>query len=170
MQLEATWEGHAAAARKAKAAGGDGGESSSEWETDDGEDGDVGMADGSEEHCQGCTHECSHAAASGAGCSQGTGHNHAGTHNHHGHAHAHQGQQQHQHQGPRYPQLPQQPLEADPGPLEPTYLQLFLLKYVCATPACFGTCAPTAPGSGQLVCSVCGVTRSEDDFLADLGA
>lgn len=74
--------------------------------------------------------------------------------------------------GPRrFPQLPLQPQEADPGPLDPTYLQLFLLKYVCPAPGCYGTLAPGAPGcgSGTHVCAVCGQGRSEADFLAELG-
>ncbi|GIL75147.1 hypothetical protein Vretifemale_4926 [Volvox reticuliferus] len=54
------------------------------------------------------------------------------------------------------------------GPLEPTYLRLFLLKYMCAAPGCFGTAAPVKPGSTLLECNVCGCTRSEQEFLREL--
>lgn len=54
------------------------------------------------------------------------------------------------------------------GPLDPTYLQLFLLKYVCPVPSCFGTMAPVGPGVSLYECAVCGRTRSEEQFLADL--
>ncbi|GIL51020.1 hypothetical protein Vafri_6979 [Volvox africanus] len=54
------------------------------------------------------------------------------------------------------------------GPLEPTYLRLFLLKYMCAAPGCFGTAAPVKPGSTLLECNVCGRTRSEREFLREL--
>lgn len=63
---------------------------------------------------------------------------------------------------------PVEPEAADPGPLEPMYLQLFLLKYVCSGVGCYGTLAPAGPGSSQLECSVCGVQRSEMEFLAEL--
>ncbi len=46
----------------------------------------------------------------------------------------------------------------DEGPLEPAYLRLFLLKYICPKDACFGTMALQQPGS-QVRCtssSVCG--------------
>ncbi|GLI62126.1 hypothetical protein VaNZ11_004662 [Volvox africanus] len=54
------------------------------------------------------------------------------------------------------------------GPLEPTYLRLFLLKYMCAAPGCFGTAAPVKPGSTLLECNVCGRTRSEREFLREI--
>ncbi|KXZ51077.1 hypothetical protein GPECTOR_14g61 [Gonium pectorale] len=63
------------------------------------------------------------------------------------------------------------PISAPPGeegPLEPAYLRLFLLKYMCARPGCFGTAAPPTPGSALLECNVCGATRSEQDFLREL--
>ncbi len=64
--------------------------------------------------------------------------------------------------------LPTQQDEGDQGPLDPTYLQLYLLKYVCPVPDCFGTLAAQAPGSGMLQCSVCGGVRSENDFMSEL--
>lgn len=54
------------------------------------------------------------------------------------------------------------------GPLDPTYLQLYLLKFVCPVPSCFGTMAPVGPGVSLLECAVCGHTRSEEKFLQDL--
>jgi len=60
--------------------------------------------------------------------------------------------------------------EGAPGaPLEPAYLHLFLLKYVCPAGECGGTMAAT-PGGGACVCSVCGTVRSDAQFLADLEA
>ncbi|GLC36920.1 hypothetical protein PLESTM_000518500 [Pleodorina starrii] len=65
----------------------------------------------------------------------------------------------------------QPPIVAPPGeegPLEPTYLRLFLLKYMCSAPGCFGTAAPPKPGSTVLECNVCGRARSEKEFLREL--
>jgi hypothetical protein len=67
----------------------------------------------------------------------------------------------------------------DEPPLDPTYLQLFLLKYVCAQPGCFGTLAPLPPAAadgmmscgeaaGVHECNVCGALRSEAEFLQEL--
>jgi hypothetical protein len=60
--------------------------------------------------------------------------------------------------------------EADEGPLDKTYLELFLLKYLCSRLGCLGTMAPTAPGTGILECSVCGAQVGENDFLEGLEA
>ncbi|KAG2495194.1 hypothetical protein HYH03_006800 [Edaphochlamys debaryana] len=63
------------------------------------------------------------------------------------------------------------PIMAPPGeegPLEPAYLRLFLLKYMCPRPGCFGTAAPPAQGSSLLECNVCGHRRSEQEFLREL--
>ncbi|KAJ9507575.1 hypothetical protein QJQ45_019243 [Haematococcus lacustris] len=60
--------------------------------------------------------------------------------------------------------------EAEGGPLEATYLQLYLLKFVCPRPHCLGTMAPTDVGSSLMACAVCGCQRSEQAFLADLDA
>jgi hypothetical protein len=65
-------------------------------------------------------------------------------------------------------QLPPNP---DEGPLDPTYIQLFMLKYVCPAPGCFGTLAPLAPDQGPqdiYECNVCGARRSEVQFMQDL--
>ncbi|KAG1656021.1 hypothetical protein FOA52_005649 [Chlamydomonas sp. UWO 241] len=68
------------------------------------------------------------------------------------------------------------PPNADEGPLEPTYLHLFLLKYVCPVPGCFGTLAPTNPevwpdeGAYVYVCNVCGASRTGAQFLESLDA
>ena len=51
--------------------------------------------------------------------------------------------------------------------LDETYLQLFLLKYVCPRDACFGTMAPVF-GTDVLECCVCGSKRTESQFLAEL--
>lgn len=53
------------------------------------------------------------------------------------------------------------------GPLDPTYLQLFMLKYMCPVESCFGTMAAVL-GTGVCECNVCGHRRSEAEFLADL--
>ncbi|GFH19763.1 SET domain-containing protein [Haematococcus lacustris] len=60
--------------------------------------------------------------------------------------------------------------EAEGGPLEAIYLQLYLLKFVCPRPHCLGTMAPTDVGSSLMACAVCGCQRSEQAFLADLDA
>jgi hypothetical protein len=61
----------------------------------------------------------------------------------------------------------------DRGPLEPTYLQLFLLKYMCPREGCFGTMAAVPGGAGAggaCECNVCGGVRTEAEFLAELEA
>ncbi len=63
---------------------------------------------------------------------------------------------------------PLQAEQADPGPLDATYLQLFLLKHVCPVGGCLGLLAPQAAGAKTLQCNVCGALRSEADFLAEL--
>jgi SET and MYND domain-containing protein len=52
-------------------------------------------------------------------------------------------------------------------PLDPAYLSLFMLKYVCPREGCFGTMA-ALQGSDACECSVCGALRSEAEFLAGL--
>ena len=59
---------------------------------------------------------------------------------------------------------------ADAGRADSGYIQVFLLKYVCPQPDCFGTMAPAAAGSSQHECSMCRHRRSEAEFLADLEA
>lgn len=51
-----------------------------------------------------------------------------------------------------------------------SYIQVFLLKYVCPQADCFGTMVPSQPGSSVHVCNMCGCQRSEAQFLADLEA
>jgi SET and MYND domain-containing protein len=65
-------------------------------------------------------------------------------------------------------QLPPNP---DEGPLDPTYVHLFLLKYMCPVAACFGTLAPLVPGRGPpdvFECNVCSATRTEAQFMQEL--
>eukprot|EP00798_Chlamydomonas_sp_ICE-L_P018503 gene18503-25002_t len=58
--------------------------------------------------------------------------------------------------------------------LDPTYIQLFMLKYVCPQPDCFGTMAPRPPAEAApdaspiFECSVCAHLRSEKEFLDDI--
>ena len=57
-------------------------------------------------------------------------------------------------------------------------VQLFLLKFMCPNPDCFGTLAPlvippgaeppTNPAENVYECNVCGGRRTEAQFLADL--
>jgi SET and MYND domain-containing protein len=61
--------------------------------------------------------------------------------------------------------------------LDPAYLSLFVLKYVCPADGCGGTMAALRAAHGQqaqqgevLECSVCGALRSEAEFLAELEA
>jgi len=49
------------------------------------------------------------------------------------------------------------------------YIDLFLMKYVCPRPECFGTMAPLR-GSDATQCSMCGHARSEAEFLAEVQA
>ncbi len=56
--------------------------------------------------------------------------------------------------------------DAEPG-VDPTYINLFLLKYVCPNPECGGTLAPEL-GTDRYECNMCGLRRSEADFLAEL--
>lgn len=42
-------------------------------------------------------------------------------------------------------------------------------RYTCPQPDCFGTVAPR-PGGDPLECSLCGFTRAEAAFLAELKA
>ena len=52
-----------------------------------------------------------------------------------------------------------------------TYIHIFLLKYVCTRPECFGTFVPVGQrADGLAVCNICGRERSEAQFLAELEA
>jgi hypothetical protein len=57
--------------------------------------------------------------------------------------------------------------QGDRGPLDPTYLQLFMLKYMCPRESCFGTMAAVM-GTDACECNVCGQRRTEAEFLAEL--
>ncbi|GAB4815909.1 hypothetical protein N2152v2_002955 [Parachlorella kessleri] len=50
------------------------------------------------------------------------------------------------------------------------YISVFLLKYVCPRPECFGTLAPAQQGSDTSECNMCGMRRTEAEFLAELQA
>jgi SET and MYND domain-containing protein len=58
--------------------------------------------------------------------------------------------------------------------LEPGYLSVFLLKYLCPKEGCGGTLAPvqgsssSSSGGEVCECSVCGALRTEAQFLAEL--
>jgi hypothetical protein len=56
----------------------------------------------------------------------------------------------------------------DEPPLDPMYLNLFLLKYVCSQPSCYGTMAPVTAGANIMECNVCTQTRPDEHFIADL--
>ena len=62
------------------------------------------------------------------------------------------------------------PREPAPGEADAAYINIFLLKYVCPAPDCFGTMAPAAPGSDVCECAMCGAQRTEAEFLAELDA
>ncbi len=55
-----------------------------------------------------------------------------------------------------------------PDRLDEGYLHMFLLKYVCPRPACFGTMAPLPAQPDVCECSVCGTLRSDAEFLAEI--
>jgi SET and MYND domain-containing protein len=68
-------------------------------------------------------------------------------------------------------QLPQQQQhnQQQQEPMEPGYLSIFLLKFMCPKEGCFGTMAAVqGSSSGACECSVCGTLRSEAEFLAEL--
>lgn len=54
-----------------------------------------------------------------------------------------------------------------PAALDPTYLQLFLLKYICPKPSCQGLLAPVLD-QDVFECNVCGNKRTGQEFLAEL--
>lgn len=76
--------------------------------------------------------------------------------------------------------------QGDEGPLDPGYLEVFLLKFMCPKDDCAGTLAPLAltapagapgavppplpPPEAQLYeCNYCGSRRSEAQFLQEIG-
>lgn len=61
--------------------------------------------------------------------------------------------------------------------LETQYIELYLMKYICTEPDCFGTFVPQHSGqqgtegdsrAGGMACNVCGHTRTEEDFTRDV--
>ena len=60
--------------------------------------------------------------------------------------------------------------EGEDGPAEASYIQVFILKYTCPRPKCYGTLAPCAPGSDVSECNVCGGRRTEAEFMRELEA
>lgn len=48
-----------------------------------------------------------------------------------------------------------------------SYIHVFLLKYVCPVTECGGTLAPL-PGSDKAQCNMCGMLRSEQDFMQEM--
>ena len=80
---------------------------------------------------------------------------------HHTHSHQHHQQQQQEEQG-----------AAGSGGegVDPAYISIFLLKYVCPEAGCHGTLAPAAPAAQLFECSMCSARRSEAEFLAELEA
>jgi len=119
--------------------GGDGDSSSRDWETDSGSDVDLDTSP----TAAAAAAAGEAAAAGGAAAAEGMEEDATNP-----------PQQQQQHQG-----------EA----LEPAYLSLFLLKYMCPKEGCFGTMAAVqGSSSGVCECSVCGATRGEAEFMAEL--
>ena len=52
---------------------------------------------------------------------------------------------------------------------EPSYVHVFLLKYVCTVEGCFGTFVPNESSAEKVMrCNMCGHTRCEAEFLRDL--
>eukprot|EP00873_Tetraselmis_striata_P004402 jgi/Tetstr1/424666/TSEL_015188.t1 len=52
--------------------------------------------------------------------------------------------------------------------VQDTYQYMFITKHLCQHNECFGTMAPTAPNSEVLQCNMCGSTKTEAEFLAEL--
>lgn len=68
---------------------------------------------------------------------------------------------------------------SDPGAkeqlaLEAQYIELYLMKYICTAPECYGTFVPQECGEpggvsgGRMTCNVCGHQRSEEEFRRDV--
>jgi hypothetical protein len=64
---------------------------------------------------------------------------------------------------------PVQRLEGEEGPADASYIQLFILKYTCPKPKCYGTLAPVM-GTDVYECNVCSGRRSEAEFMKELEA
>jgi hypothetical protein len=59
--------------------------------------------------------------------------------------------------------------------LQAQYIELFLMKYICTAPDCFGTLVPHSVEEqlggckeGSMTCNVCGYTRTEAEFMRDV--
>jgi SET and MYND domain-containing protein len=62
------------------------------------------------------------------------------------------------------------PQQQQQEPMDAGYLSVFLLKYMCPQEGCYGTMAAVqGSSSGACECSVCGVVRTEAEFMAELG-
>ena len=61
---------------------------------------------------------------------------------------------------------------ADGAAVDPSYIDVFVMKFVCPHEGCQGTMAPKIPGVPQsaqvLECSVCGRFRTEEEFMKDI--
>lgn len=53
------------------------------------------------------------------------------------------------------------------GGVDASYIQVFMLKYLCPQEDCFGTLAPVR-GTNGYKCNMCGFTRTEEDFMREL--
>lgn len=62
-----------------------------------------------------------------------------------------------------------QRLEGEEGPADASYIQLFILKYTCPKPECYGTLAPVQ-GTDVYECNVCSGRRTEAEFMRELEA
>jgi SET and MYND domain-containing protein len=75
------------------------------------------------------------------------------------------------HVQPGQQQAPPQQAEGGGG-VDPAYINIFLLKFVCPVEGCGGTLAPLPPpgATDHFECNMCGRRRTEAEFLAELQA
>lgn len=52
--------------------------------------------------------------------------------------------------------------------VQDTYQYMFVMKHLCRQNECYGTMAPTGPNSEILQCNMCGATKTEAEFIAEL--
>lgn len=58
--------------------------------------------------------------------------------------------------------------------LEAQYIELYLMKYICTAPECYGTFVPEEVGhsgdcsEGRMACNVCGHQRTDKEFMRDV--
>lgn len=50
-------------------------------------------------------------------------------------------------------------------PYDPSYVQIFLMKYLCTNGECYGTYVPCAHDPTLMICNMCDTERSEAEFL-----